>query len=119
VKRDECASPIGIRKLMPIVECKIVGSPVRREKRDRASLLRARPDRLAAVATIFRSQHQLLLDSVEIALRPAVVGALLQSQQLFGWEIGALLRPVKFRPILGQLITAMLGDIKAARSVEC
>jgi len=82
---------------MPIVECKIVGSPVRREKRDRALLLRARPDRLAAVTTIFRSQHQLLLDPIEIALRPAVVGALLQSQQLFGGEIGALLRPVKFR----------------------
>ena len=90
-----------------------------REDSDRASLLCTWPDRLAAVSTIFRSQHQLLLEPVEIALRPAIVGALLHAQQLFSGEIGALLRPVQFRPIFGQLIAAMLSYIKSAIGVEC
>src|SRR5580692_4354749 len=104
---------------MSVVERKIVRGPVCRKKRDRSSLPRARPDRLAAVTAIFRSQHELLLDPVEIAIRPAVVRALLQSQQLFGGEIGALLRPVEFRPILRQLIPAMLGYINSTGGVEC
>src|ERR1700720_3431301 len=104
---------------MSIVERKSVWGPVCREKRYRASLPRAWPNSLAAVTAIFRSQHKLLLDPVEIALRPAVVGALLQSQQLFGGEIGALLRPVEFRPILRQLIPAMLGYINSTGGVEC
>ena len=50
------------------------------------------PDRLAAVAAIFGRQHQLLLVTVEIAFRPAIVGALLESHQFFGGQVRALFR---------------------------
>src|SRR6266852_4523664 len=73
---------------------------------------------MPAVAAVFRSQHQLLLDAVEIAFRPAIVCALLQSQKLFGRQIGALLRPIELWPILRQLIAAVLGEINSARGVD-
>jgi hypothetical protein len=40
-------------------------------------LLGAHSDRLASVAAIFRREHQLLLDIVEIAFRPAKIVAVI------------------------------------------
>jgi len=40
------------------------------EDHKRASLLRARPDRLPAVAPVLRSEDQLLLGQVKVAFRP-------------------------------------------------
>jgi hypothetical protein len=59
-----------------------------REGRNGSLLLCARPDRLAPIPAVFRSQHQLLPGAVEIALGPAIVRAALQAQQLLRGKIG-------------------------------
>src|SRR5208282_2131467 len=55
---------------------------------------------------------------VEIALRPAIVGTLLQAHQFFRGKIWALLRPIELWPILRQLIAAVHGGIDFSRGAE-
>ena len=93
-------SSIRSRKLISEVKREIVGRPMGWKPRYGCLLLRADPNGLAAIAAIFRSQDELVLGVVEIALWPAVVGAALELDQLLGRLIGALDRRAKARPVL-------------------
>src|ERR1700680_4097812 len=103
---DECTAPVGSGKLICIVEQEVVGCPMRRKGRDRGSFFGTKPGRLSAVAAVLGSEDELLLAQVEVAIRPAVVGAALQLHQLLRRLLGALLRRVEARPVLSQLVAA-------------
>src|SRR6266403_3966050 len=66
-----------------------------------------------------RGKHELLLAQIEVAVRPAIVGAALELNELLRRLIGALLRRVEARPVFPQLIAAMLGRKDPPRGVEC
>ncbi len=83
------------------------------EEGDGSLFLSANPDRLAAVAAIFRREHQLLLDIVEIALRPAKIVALLDLQELLGRQVRALILVVELWPVLVELVAALLCRVEA------
>ena len=103
---------------MSAIKQQIVGRPVAGKLRDRCSLISARPDCLAAVATVFRSKDKLVLGEIKVTIRPAVVGAALELHQLLCRLIGALLRRIEARPIFPQLVAAMLHGEYPARGVE-
>src|SRR5690242_905627 len=88
------------------------------EERDRRRLVGADADLLAAVAAVFGSEHELVLILVEVALRPAVIAALLDGDDLLGRQIRALLHRVELRPVLRELIAAVLGRVKLAGGIE-
>ncbi len=115
---DEGAALVGVRELHAVVYLEIVGRPVRRKPRDWTALLRTGADGLAAIAAVLRGKDQLPLVGVEIAFRPAVIRALIQLQQLFGGLVGALLWPVQVRPVLRELVPAMLHDVEPAGLIK-
>src|SRR5579871_3950409 len=119
VECDECASAVRVRKLPAAVDQEIVGRPVCRKPRNGATLVLTGPDSLAAITAVLGGKDQLLLIAIEIALRPTVIGAVLKLQQFFSGLICSLLRPIQFRPVLRELIPAMLHDIQPARLIEC
>src|SRR5260370_27893137 len=82
------------------------------------ALVGAQPDGFA-VAAVFGGKHELLLAQIEVAVRPAIVGAALELHELLRRLIGALLRRVEARPVFPQLIAAMLGRKDPPRGVEC
>src|SRR5260221_12833017 len=55
-----------------------------------------------------------LFRSIEITLRPAVVAALHHLQKLFGRQFRTLFRFVETRPVVTQLVTAVLGCVQRA-----
>src|SRR5437660_11302376 len=119
VECDERTLVVAVRELMAVVEDEVVGRPVRGEDREGAAPLRTRPDGLPAVAAVFRGEHQLTLGPVEVALRPPIVGAALHPHQLFRRLVGTLLWPVKARPVLAQLVPAVLRRVDPdARRVD-
>ena len=75
-------------------------------------------DLLAAVASILRRKNTLLLPVVVITGRPSVVSALLQDDDLLRGKVEALIRCIEFWPILMELVAAVLGHVKASRSVK-
>src|SRR5438067_2307991 len=75
--------------------------------------------RVAAIAPVLGRQDQLLLRVVEVAFGPPKVGAALDSDQLLRRQTGALLGFVECRPVLRELVAAVLGCIDAhARRVD-
>ena len=88
------------------------------ERRDRRLRLVALADRLAAVAAVLGRQHELLLLAVVVALRPAVPGALLEIEHLLGREVKTLLGGVELRPVLVQLVAAVLRHVQTTGGVE-
>ena len=88
-----------------------------RECRDRRLLAGAHAD-LFAVAAIFRGQHELILQLIVVAFRPAVIGALLQQHDFLGRQLRALTRIEVARPILRELIAAVLRDEETPGGVE-
>ena len=82
---------------------------MRREGGNRRLLVGADSLRTAAVAAVFRGQNQRLPVVVEIALRPAEVGAAPQFDQFLGGFVLALQRLVQLGPVLIQLVAAVLG----------
>src|ERR1700733_1494622 len=109
VERDEGAAAIAGRERRPVIDSQVVGGPVPWEGGDRRLPLRADPDRLAAIAAVFRRKHQLILFLVIIALGPAIVGAGDELNQFLGRQIRALRRRIEARPILKELIATVLG----------
>ena len=83
------------------------------EEGDGSLLLGAYANRLAADAAIFRREYQLPLDIVEIAFRPAKIVALLDLQKLLGRLVRALILVVELRPVLVELVAALLCRPKA------
>ena len=118
VKGDEHAVAVVGRELLFVVEHHRVRCPMRRECRDRRALGRARSHLLAAVAAVFGSKNQFALYGVVVALRPPVVAALVQEQQLLGRLRSFLLGPVKIRPIRMQLIAPVLRDEDVSLSID-
>src|SRR3984893_5646814 len=106
---DECTTLVGRRELTSVVQQEVVGSPMAGEDRDRGALVGTTPDRLSAVAAVLRGKDELLLGQVEVAIRPAVVGIALPPHQLLRRLVGALLRRIKARPVLAQLVAAVHG----------
>src|SRR6185312_5344431 len=90
----------------------IVRGPVRGECRDGSARLSASPDFLS-VSAVFRREHQLHLHAVVEAVRPAVIPALNDAQQLLGGKVGALLGREALRPVLAQLVAPVLSRIDA------
>jgi hypothetical protein len=89
-----------------------------REGGDRGLLLGADADFAAAVAAIFRCQHACLPQAVEITFRPAVITALPQQHEFLGRQLGAFGRFVESRPVLEQLVAAVLGGEEPAGRIE-
>ncbi len=73
---------------------------------------------LGSVASILGRQHIFLLRSVEVALGPAVVAALFDLHHDLGREFSALLRRVEVRPVLRELIPAVLRREQSSGTVE-
>src|SRR4051812_33142512 len=117
MKADEGAVPVVARELGPCVESQTIGSPVRGEENLGLSLRGAIAE-LFAIATVLGRLHQLPLDVVVVAIRPSVIAALIDLQQLLGGEILPLLRRVEFGPVLEQLIAAVLCRVQLAPAVE-
>src|SRR3954463_14942857 len=80
--------------------------------RQRSPLVGADPDLLTTIAAILRRQNQLGLSRVEVALRPAVVTALFNLQQLLRRLGCADLGLIESRPVFRQLVSAMLRGIE-------
>ena len=77
------------------------------EGRDRRLLLGADADRLAAIPAVFRGQHELMLETVVIAFRPAEIGTLPLNDQFLGRLLGALFYRVQLWPVLPELVAAV------------
>jgi hypothetical protein len=80
-----------------------------REEGDRLLLLSANPDRLTAVATIFRGEQQLLLDIVEIALGPAKIVGLRDLQEFLAGRLAV----VELWPVLVEFVSSLLRCVEA------
>jgi hypothetical protein len=78
VEYDKRSSLVGRRELLAVVEEEGIRCPVGREDCNRASLLRAQTDGLAAIAPVLWSKNELLLGQVIVALGPPIGGATLQ-----------------------------------------
>src|SRR3984893_2369643 len=118
VERDESAALIGFREAIAEVDLHVVGRPMCRKERDRLLALRADADLLAAVAAVFRPEHQLSLCVIEIAFGPAVICALPQFDKLLGRQLLALPCYKGTGPLLAELVPPMLGGEDAAGRVK-
>src|SRR5579859_5606576 len=108
---DEHAGPVVSGKLLLIIEHCAIGSPMRGKGCYGSDLAGADTSILTPVAAVFRSQHQLVLHLVVIALRPSIVAALLQQNQFFRRQGGFFFRLIQVGPIRMQLIASVLGDV--------
>jgi hypothetical protein len=80
----------------------------------RGAALRAQADCFAPIAAILGRQYELLLEAVEVTLRPTIVGAAVQLQDFLGRELQTVLRLVELGPVLGKLVTAVLSHEQPA-----
>ncbi len=85
---------------------------------DRWNFVGTSSDGLATVAAVFRRQNVFLLIAVEIAIGPAVIAALMKLDHDFRRQFRALSGRIETRPVLVELIAAMLGYKDAAGVVE-
>ena len=107
MESDECAAAIRCGEAVATIDEKIVRRPVRRKRGNGRLLASANADLLAAVASIFGSEHEFVLLVVEVALGPAIVCTLLDAEKLLRRELSALLRLIEVGPILRELIAPM------------
>ena len=77
MESNEETAAVALGKLCFVVQRHGIRSPVRRENRRGAGFVRAYANFLAAIATIFRRENELLLEGVVVTLRPAIVPILL------------------------------------------
>src|SRR6516162_5002323 len=98
---NESTALIGLWELRGFVDLQIVRRPVSGKRRDRRFVLIAVADFLTSVAAIFRGEHELLLCAV------------VEDHDFLRRKLPALLRGVELRPVLMQLVAAVLGDIEA------
>src|SRR5439155_24813066 len=107
VERNEGAAAVALGELRARVEDEPVRRPVRRERDGRLLLLRAGSD-ASAVAAVLGSEHEVAELDVVVAVRPSEVVALVDGKELLRWLLGALLQAVEFRPVLAELVAAVL-----------
>src|SRR5437763_13618890 len=72
-----------------------------------------------AVSAILWREHQLLLRSVEIAVWPAIVTALLDLDEFLRRQILTLVRCIKLWPVVIELVAPVLCRVELAARVEC
>src|SRR5438552_9033526 len=118
MERDERAALVGRRKLMSGIKQQVVWRPMTWKRRDRSALVGTQTNRFPAVTAVFWSKHKLTLAQIKVAIRPAVVGTALDPHQLLRRLIGTLLRRIEVRPVLPQLVAAMLGRKHPAHGIE-
>src|SRR6202167_1988909 len=80
---------------------------------------RAQTHALPAIATVLGPEYQLVLLAIKIALGPPVVLALFQSYYLLGGLFRSGRGWVILRPVLIELIAAMLCHEEPAFGIEC
>src|SRR6185312_8123554 len=118
VEGEEGAIAVACWELLSVVERQVVGCPVSREGGGRSELVRAQSD-LLAVAAVFGREQELPLHFVVVAVGPAVVAAVHDVHELLGWQIGALRRGVQLRPVLAELVPAVLRRVELmVRGIE-
>src|SRR4029077_750435 len=117
VESDKSAALITGGERLARIDQKIVRRPMTGKGCNRRLLAGADAD-LFAVAAIFRRQHELVLQLIVVAFRPAVVGALLQQHDLLGRQLRALPRVEVARPVLRELIAAVLRGEETSGGVE-
>ncbi len=71
-----------------------------------------------AVAAIFWGENELLLKAVEIAFGPTEIGAFREFDHFFRRQLMALLRRIEMRPVLIELIAAVLRIEETPRCIE-
>ena len=118
MKGDERTATIARREFGPEIDRQIVGGPMARECRHGCAAFGTEAHGLAAVAAVFGRKHELVLMLVEIAFRPAVVGAGRKFDQLLRRQFGTLLGRVEGRPVLEQLVAPVLCSKQAAGRIE-
>src|SRR3569833_1030495 len=118
VKGHEGAATIGLRELRARIDQQRVRRPMRGEDGDGCSLLRAESNRLATVAAVFRREYQLVLKAVEIAAGPTIVRPGFQLHDFLSGQSSSLFGAIKVGPALVELITTVLGNVQAPRSIE-
>ena len=89
-----------------------------RKRNDRSILLRANADRVAAITGVLGGEHQLLLIPVEVAFGPPEVGARGEVHDFLGGELGALRQRIQLRPVLTELVAAMLRGKDLPRRID-
>src|SRR5262245_7876892 len=119
MESDECTTLVGSRELTSVIKQQVVGRPMSGEGRDGCTLIGTQPNRFAAIATVFRGKDKLVLGEIKITIRPAVIGAALELDQLLRRLLGALLGRIEVRPVFPQLVAAVLGGKYPARGIEC
>src|SRR6476660_2182770 len=99
VENDEYSIAIAGWKLFLVVMHHSVRSPMGGKYRSRGQLVRAHASRLASVTAIFRSQHQLLLEGIVVALGPAIITAGPQKHHFCRGQRGFLICLIEVRPV--------------------
>src|ERR1700730_16214838 len=100
MESDKRATNVGLRKLCTFIELEIVRCPVRWKRNQWRFGLIANAGLPATIAAVLRSQHQFLLRRIEIAVRPAVPGAVFDDHHFLSRKLEALFCGVEFGPIL-------------------
>src|SRR6476619_6339934 len=96
---DERTAPIGSGKGLAGIDQQVVRRPMPWKGSDRSFLVRTVTD-LLAVATILWRQHQLILNAIVVAFRPAIIGPFFQLHDFLGGELCALIGGEDARPVL-------------------
>src|SRR6476646_12188153 len=96
---DKRTAPIGSGKGLAGIDQQVVLRPMPWKGSDRSFLVRTVTD-LLAVATILRRQHQLILNAIVIAFRPAIIGPFFQLHDFLGWELRVLIGSEQAWPVL-------------------
>src|SRR5947209_4532860 len=113
MKRDECSAPVSGRKLVSRIEDHSVGRPVSRKSHERLHLLPALSDGLT-VSSVLRREHKAFAIDVVVAIRPAVIAAAIDSDELFSGVLGAFLGGEEIRPIVVKLIATVHRGVKVS-----
>src|SRR6266481_4273638 len=92
---------------------------MRREEGNGRGAVRTGADFSATIATVLRRENQFLLQTIEVAFGPSIVGALLEHHELFGGKERALFGLVDPHPVLVELIPAVLCNEQPTIAVDC
>src|SRR5579862_495926 len=118
MKGNEDTVTVAVWKFFPVIAHHSIRRPMSRKCSRRGQLVCTNPNRFAAVATIFRCQHEFLLRAVVVTLGPAIVTAGLQQHHLFCRQGSFFFWFVEFGPIRMQLVSSVLRDKQSPRRVE-
>src|SRR5262245_57438394 len=110
MERDERRTPVLSRELAPAVEVHPVGRVVGGKRNERIFRVCAAIDNVP-IPTIFRRQHLFLLNSIVVAVRPPVVPAFVEVEELLARQIGVILWREEAREEAIQVASSMLRPV--------